>query len=155
LTPNAAQGDFFETADAFFSGDLQWALAALKRHFFAGGDARPVLAALQNRNRILIQVRALSDAGDARVGPRGVDGLQRAAEAYGPKFGEAAARRARTTSSPRIPGTWASSPERPPCPPSPPDRQPEGVHPGLRGDHPQAGRPGGGPARHDGALLVA
>ena len=52
--------------------------------------ARPVLAALQNRNRILIQVRALSDAGDARVGPRGVDGLQRAAEAYGPKFGEAA-----------------------------------------------------------------
>jgi DNA polymerase-3 subunit delta len=90
LTPNAAQGDFFETADAFFSGDLQWALAALKRHFFAGGDARPVLAALQNRNRILIQVRALSDAGDARVGPRGVDGLQRAAEAYGPKFGEAA-----------------------------------------------------------------
>ncbi len=90
LTPNAAQGDFFETADAFFSGDLQWALAALKRHFFAGGDARPVLAALQNRNRILIQVRALADAGDARVGPRGVDGLQRAAEAHGPKFGEAA-----------------------------------------------------------------
>ncbi len=24
LTPNAAQGDFFETADAFFSGDLAW-----------------------------------------------------------------------------------------------------------------------------------
>jgi DNA polymerase III subunit delta len=66
LTPNAAQGDFFETADAFFSGDLQWTLAALKRHFFAGGDARPVLAALQNRNRILIQLRALADAGDAR-----------------------------------------------------------------------------------------
>jgi len=90
LTPNVAQGDFFETADAFFSGDLQWALAALKRHFFAGGDARPVLAALQNRNRILIQVRALADAGDARVGPRGVDGLPRAAEAYGAKFGDAA-----------------------------------------------------------------
>jgi DNA polymerase-3 subunit delta len=90
LTPNAAQGDFFETADAFFSGDLQWALAALKRHFFAGGDARPVLAALQNRNRILIQVRALSDSGEARVGPRGVDGLQRAAAAYAPMYGAAA-----------------------------------------------------------------
>jgi DNA polymerase-3 subunit delta len=90
VTPNAAHGDFFETADAFFSGDLQWALAALRRHFFAGGDSRPVLAALQNRNRILIQVRALADAGDARVGPRGVDGLQRAAETYGPRFGEAA-----------------------------------------------------------------
>jgi DNA polymerase-3 subunit delta len=90
LTPNAAQGDFFETADAFFSGDLQQTLAALKRHFFAGGDARPVLAALQNRNRILIQVRALADAGDARVGPRGVEGLPRAAETHGARFGEAA-----------------------------------------------------------------
>jgi DNA polymerase-3 subunit delta len=91
LTPNAAQGEFFETADAFFSGDLQWALAALRRHFFAGGDARPVLAALQNRNRILTQLRALTDAGDARVGPRGVDGLQKAAELHGAKYGEAAA----------------------------------------------------------------
>jgi DNA polymerase-3 subunit delta len=90
ITPNAAQGDFFETADAFFSGDLRWTLSALKRHFFAGGDARPVLAALQNRNRILIQVRALADAGEAKVGPRGVDGLQRAAEAHAAKFGEAA-----------------------------------------------------------------
>ncbi len=90
LTPNAAQGDFFETADAFFSGDLPLTLAALRRHFFAGGDARPVLAALQNRNRILIQVRALADAGDARVGPRGVDGLPRAGERYGAAFGAAA-----------------------------------------------------------------
>jgi len=91
LSPNAAQGDFFETADAFFSGDLQWTLAALKRHFFAGGDARPVISALQNRNRILIQVRALADAGDVRVGPRGVDGLQRAAPAHAQRFGDAAA----------------------------------------------------------------
>jgi DNA polymerase-3 subunit delta len=91
LTPNAAQGDFFETADAFFSGDLPWTLAALRRHFFTGGDARPVLAALQNRNRILTQVRALMDAGDARVGPRGVDGLQKAGEAHAAKYAEAAA----------------------------------------------------------------
>ena len=90
LSPNAAQGDFFETADAFFSGDLNWTLAALKRHFFAGGDARPVLSALQNRNRILTQVRALVDAGDVKVGPRGVDGLPRAASAYAARFGEAA-----------------------------------------------------------------
>jgi DNA polymerase-3 subunit delta len=91
LSPNAAQGDFFETAEAFFSGNLQWTLAALKRHFFAGGDARPLLSAFQNRNRILLQVRALADAGEAKVGPRGVDGLQRAAAAYGPRFGAAAA----------------------------------------------------------------
>jgi DNA polymerase III subunit delta len=91
LTPNAAQGEFFETADAFFSGDLKWVLAALRRHFFAGGDARPVLAALQNRNRILIQLRALTDAGEAKAGPRGVDGLDRAAGTHGARFGDAAA----------------------------------------------------------------
>lgn len=86
LTPNVAEGDFFEAAEAFFSGDLKWTLGALHRHFFAGGDARPIISALQNRNRILLQVRALVDAGDARVGPRGLDGLQRAASTYGSRF---------------------------------------------------------------------
>jgi DNA polymerase-3 subunit delta len=91
LSPNAAQGDFFEAAEAFFSGDLQWTLAALRRHYFTGGDARPILAALQNRNRILLQVRALADAGEVRVGPRGVDGLARGASAFGDRYGEALA----------------------------------------------------------------
>ena len=86
LTPNVAEGDFFEAAEAFFSGDLKWTLAALHRHFFTGGDARPIISALQNRNRILLQVRALVDAGDARIGPRGLDGLQRAAATYGSRF---------------------------------------------------------------------
>jgi DNA polymerase-3 subunit delta len=86
LTPNVAEGDFFESAEAFFSGDLKWALAALRRHFFTGGDARPIISALQNRNRILIQVRALVDAGDARLGARGLDGLPRAAGAYAAHF---------------------------------------------------------------------
>jgi DNA polymerase III subunit delta len=90
LTPNVAEGDFFETAEAFFSGDLKWTLTALHRHFFAGGDARPVISALQNRNRILLQLRALLDAGDVRLGMRGVDGLPRAATAHAAKFGEAA-----------------------------------------------------------------
>jgi DNA polymerase-3 subunit delta len=86
LTPNVAEGDFFESAEAFFSGDLKWTLAALHRHFFAGGDARPVISALQHRNRILLQVRALIDAGDAKLGPRGLDGLPRAAAAHAAKF---------------------------------------------------------------------
>ena len=86
LTPNVAQGDFFEAAEAFFSGDLQWTLAALHRHFFSGGDARPVISALQNRNRILLQVRALVDAGGARLSPRGLDGLQSAAGRYATRF---------------------------------------------------------------------
>ncbi|MBI5382220.1 MAG: DNA polymerase III subunit delta [Opitutae bacterium] len=89
LTPNAAEGDFFETAEAFFSGDLRWTLAALHRHFFAGGDARPVISALQNRNRILIQVRALIDSGAAKLGPRGLDGMPSAAATHAVRFGEA------------------------------------------------------------------
>jgi DNA polymerase-3 subunit delta len=86
LTPNVAAGDFFEAAEAFFSGDLKWTLAALGRHFFSGGDARPIISALQNRNRILLQVRALLDSGDARIGPRGLDGLPKATALYGKHF---------------------------------------------------------------------
>ena len=91
LSPNAATGDFFEAAEAFASGDLPRTLAAFKQHFFAGGDARPILAALQNRNRLMLQVRALIDAGEARLGPRGIDGLPAAAANHRDKFGEAAA----------------------------------------------------------------
>jgi DNA polymerase-3 subunit delta len=86
LTPNVAEGDFFEAAEAFFSGDLKWTLGALHRHFFAGGDARPIISALQNRNRILLQIRALVDAGDVRIGPRGLDGFPKAQAAHGAKF---------------------------------------------------------------------
>jgi DNA polymerase-3 subunit delta len=86
LTPNVAEGDFFEAAEAFLSGDLAWTLAALERHFFTGGDARPVISALQNRNRILLQVRALLDAGEVRVGSRGLDGLPRAQASFGHHF---------------------------------------------------------------------
>ncbi len=87
LTPNVAEGDFFEAAEAFFSGDLKWTLAALERQFFAEPNAaRPIISAMQNRNRILLQVRALLDAGEVRLGPRGLDGLPKAAETYGAKF---------------------------------------------------------------------
>lgn len=86
LTPNVAEGDFFEAAEAFFSGDLKWTLAALHRHFFGGGDARPVISALQNRNRLLLQIRAAVDAGEMRIGARGLDGFPRAQAAHGAKF---------------------------------------------------------------------
>jgi DNA polymerase-3 subunit delta len=92
LTPNVAEGDFFEAAEAFFSGDIKWTLAALHRHFFSGGDARPIISALQNRNRILLQARALIDAGDARLGGRGLDGLKGAADKYADKFTGATAK---------------------------------------------------------------
>jgi len=90
LTPNMAEGDFFEAADRFFASDLKGTLGALQRHFFAGGDARPVLSSLQNRNRILIQARVLIDAGDLRApGNYGFDkaAWARAQENYAPAFG--------------------------------------------------------------------
>ncbi len=93
LVPAFGEGDFFEAAEAFFARDLPWALDAVRRHFFAGHDARPLLSSFQNRNRLLIQVRALMLGGEVSVGPRGVDkvGLERAAGAFGELYGEAAA----------------------------------------------------------------
>lgn len=86
ITPNVAEGDFFESAEAFFAGNLRWTLEALHRHFYAGGHSRPILSALQNRNRILIQVRALVDSGEAKLGGRGLDGLASAAKTYATHF---------------------------------------------------------------------
>ena len=90
LAPNVAESDFFEVADAFFCGNARRALDALHCHFFSGGDSRPVLASLQNRNRILLQVRALVHAGEIRIGPRGIDksSLDKAAspESHGRHF---------------------------------------------------------------------
>ena len=64
LVPDFGEGDFFEASEAFFSGKLDWALDAIDRHFFQGKDARPLLATLQNRNRLLIQLRVLIDGGE-------------------------------------------------------------------------------------------
>jgi DNA polymerase-3 subunit delta len=90
LTPNAAQGVFFDTAECFSAGDLPGTLAALRRHYFAGGDGRPILAALQNRNRLMLQLRALVEAGDVKVGPRGVHGLEKTGGRHAARFGAAA-----------------------------------------------------------------
>jgi len=90
LTPNFAEGDFFAAADRFFAGDLPGTLRELQRHFFAGGDARPIISAFQNRNRILIQCRVLMDAGELRApGPYGFDkaAWAKAQAAYTQHFG--------------------------------------------------------------------
>ena len=64
LVPDFGDGDFFEATEAFFSGNLKWALDAIDRHFFHAKDARPLLSNLQNRNRLLIQLRVLVDGGE-------------------------------------------------------------------------------------------
>lgn len=92
LVPTFGEGDFFEAAEAFFARDIKWTLDALRRHFFAGHDARPVISSLQNRNRLLIQLRSLMLGGDVSLGPRGVDksSLQRAAQACSDLYRECA-----------------------------------------------------------------
>ena len=90
LVPNFGDGDFFEAADAFFSLKLDWTLEALRRHFFTNSESRPLLGSLQSRNRLLIQLRVLLDAGAIRIGARGIakSELEAAAGIYGQHFGE-------------------------------------------------------------------
>jgi DNA polymerase-3 subunit delta len=87
LVPSIGYSDFFEAAEAFYSLDLDWALKAIHRHFFAGHDARPLLTSLQNRNRLLIQLKALQMGGALR-GRVNKSSLEAAAMEHGSYFGD-------------------------------------------------------------------
>ncbi len=87
MVPEFGEGDFFEASEAFFSGDLSWAIEAIERHFFQGKDARPLLATLQNRNRLLIQLRVLADGGEIGPGDRlSKSNLEALSRKYGEHF---------------------------------------------------------------------
>ena len=88
LVPDFGESEFFETAEAFFSLDLEWSLDAIRRHFFTHRDARGLISMLQGRNRLLIQLRVLLDAGKISPGSRGLNKsvLGEAARAYGHYF---------------------------------------------------------------------
>ncbi|TVP81207.1 MAG: DNA polymerase III subunit delta [Puniceicoccaceae bacterium] len=88
LVPNFGEADFFEAADAFYSLKLSATLEALRRHFFTNTESRPLLGSLQSRNRLLIQLRVLLDAGAIRLGGRGIakSDLEAAARSYGHHF---------------------------------------------------------------------
>jgi len=83
LTPDIAEGDFFEATELFFRGDLRGTLGAFDRHFFAGESACPLLATMQNRNRLLIQLRALAPQGNQAPDK---SAIERAASAFGKHF---------------------------------------------------------------------
>ncbi|MEY2999795.1 MAG: hypothetical protein RL648_9 [Verrucomicrobiota bacterium] len=89
LVPSVPGSDFFEAAEAFYTLDIEHALAAIRRHFFAGHDARPLLTSLQNRNRLLIQLKALEAGGHFRGRP-GKAALEKAATAFADAFGDPA-----------------------------------------------------------------
>ena len=85
LVPTFGEGDFFETAEAFYALNLNWTLDAIRRHFFAGYDGRPMITSLQNRNRLLIQLKVLQDA--RVLGERiSKDSLESAARRYADHF---------------------------------------------------------------------
>ena len=89
MVPDFGEGDFFEASEAFFSGKLPWAIEAIERHFFQGKDARPLLATLQNRNRLLIQLRVLADGRELDPDQRmGKEQLQRIGMKYSDHFSD-------------------------------------------------------------------
>ncbi len=72
VVPTFGDGDFFEPIEAWAARDLSWALEALDRYFFNESSCRPLLAALQSRLRLLIQLRSCVDAGDMKVTTAGL-----------------------------------------------------------------------------------
>lgn len=85
LVPAFGEGSFFEPVEAFYNADLEWSLDAVRRYFFQGHDARPLLSALQNRNRLLLQMRVLMDSG---LYSSGQGGLKRAEARFAGEFGD-------------------------------------------------------------------
>lgn len=89
LVPNFGDSDFFESVEAFYALDLNWTLDALRRHFFNNTDSRGIIQSLQNRNRIMIQLRVLLDGGALTLGARGFSkaSFEQAAQVYANHFG--------------------------------------------------------------------
>lgn len=113
LVPAFGETGFFEVADAFYSLSVERTLAAVRKHFFAGHDARPLLMSLQNRNRLLIQLRVLKDSGLVAIGDRGMPrgALEAAKGRLGDLFPGAAAKSSLNvfSQSPYYVGRLASS----------------------------------------------
>lgn len=89
LVPPFGENDFFEVVEAFYALDFAWTIDALKRYFLSYKEARPLLTTLQNRNRLLMQLRVLIDA--KAIDPHRIDkqSLETAASRYRSHFGDA------------------------------------------------------------------
>lgn len=95
LVPEYGEGKFFEAVEAFYSADIERALEAVRRHFFGNRDARGLIASLQGRNRLLIQLRALMGGGEIPMRGRQLSpsSLEKAANIYQEHFGESREKR--------------------------------------------------------------
>ena len=90
LVPNFGEGNFFEPVEVFFTRNLEKALDALHRFFFNDPNAgRALLSALQNKNRLILQLRAAKDAmsRNNKFGSSERD-IENAASEYRSYFGE-------------------------------------------------------------------
>ena len=90
LVPNFGEGDFFEVSEAFYTLDLEWTLDAIRRHFFNNKDARPLINSMQSRNRLMIQLRVILDAGLLHLSELGLNQshLDKVALTYENYFGK-------------------------------------------------------------------
>ena len=92
IVPTFGEGEFFEPIEALAARDLKWGMESLDRYFFNEDSSRPLLIVLQNRLRLLIQIRCLADSGDFRVSDAGLakGQFEAASGRHGPTFGSAA-----------------------------------------------------------------
>ena len=59
LVDDYASENFFEPVEAFFNKNIRAFSRSIKRFFFVNSDARPLISALQSRNRLMIQIKTL------------------------------------------------------------------------------------------------
>ncbi len=90
MVPIFGEGEFFDITNAFFAGNLNAGLGALRRYFFANknASARPILTALQKQNSLLIQLRAMMETGDIpkSASPVSQDAMVAASRRYSEYF---------------------------------------------------------------------
>ncbi|MDR0755577.1 MAG: hypothetical protein LBE99_01525 [Puniceicoccales bacterium] len=58
-TPTVPNDEFFEPVEAFYAGDFRRYLQSLGNHYLLHKEVRSILSALQNRNRLLLQIAYL------------------------------------------------------------------------------------------------
>ena len=58
-TPTLINDEFFEPVEAFYEKDKERYLRSLRNHFILNREMRSVLTMMQNRNRLLIQLKSL------------------------------------------------------------------------------------------------
>ena len=155
LTPNFAEGDFFEAAEAFLQRrpemDAGRAAPALlrRRRRPAGHHARCRTATACSCRSACCWTRARCGSGRAGWTRRASSARRR------PTGGISAGRPEKSSFNVFTQNLWylgKLAGQRPAARAAPADRQPAGVHHRLRGDHPPARRAGGGAAGDGGAL---